>query len=423
LLQSFYHFPSFPAQPAIPLGGSVQNVLFVEANESTEVAFLAQPITTSSLSFSIRPGKSADLSAAEIEGVMTRFFLLFFVAFLLAGCATKRPLPCRQCTTASCDMKGGAAGKDREILLANHVSLADERKTDEGQKNGDVKDGNGKKNGNGKNGNGDDDAPKHMRDHGFLVEEASNQEKGEIQHIFNWINLWTRNHEGRARDFAAAYILEMPLGSQKHQFSFITQFLTAFDQPTGRPGEQVGDVGDTFLNYRYQLLSDDDFLWCAPRFSVILPTGDKRLGLGTGEVGYQFNLPISKYGERFDFHVNAGYTFIPDVSVPIETASAFLSPEHDLRGYNFGASAFWKPQTYLHFFLETLLLRFHEIDDRGQRDQVTQVFVNPGVRYAIIQDPLEWVVGVSVPVGLTRDTPDIGVFAYMSIEFSVRKEK
>jgi hypothetical protein len=33
------------------------------------------------------------------------------------------------------------------------------------------------------------------------------------------------------------------------------------------------------------------------------------------------------------------------------------------------------------------------------------------------------VLAVSVPIGLTRDTPDIGVIAYMSIEHPFRKLK
>ena len=50
------------------------------------------------------------------------------------------------------------------------------------------------------------------------------------------------------------------------------------------------------------------------------------------------------------------------------------------------------------------------------------VLVNPGVRYAVCQyEDVEWVLGVSVPVGLTRDSPDIGVFAYMSVEHTFRK--
>lgn len=364
---------------------------------------------------------------------MNRYALLLWISVLvslLPGCRTRALDDCRGCEGRHTIARAKEHG-DPRTLLVSATGFHDDYARNEDKKNGTTLDEDPKKkNGNGKNGKGDEEGPKHIRDNGFLVEEAFNQEKDEVQHIFNWINLWTHNREGRGRDFVAAYTMELPLGSQKHQFSFVIPFLTTFEQPSGRPGVQQGDIGDILLNYRYQLLADDEFLWCAPRLSLILPTGDKRLGTGTGEVGYQFNLPISKYGERFDFHLNAGYTFIPNVSIPIETElpgpppvlAMINSPKHDLRGYNFGASVFYKPETYLHFFVETLVQGIEEIDERGFRDSLTQVFVNPGVRYAIIQDPVEWVIGLSVPIGLTRDTPDIGIFAYMSVEFSFRKK-
>lgn len=266
----------------------------------------------------------------------------------------------------------------------------------------------------------EESGPGHIRDNAFLVEEAFNQEPGVAQHIFNWVTLFDWPQGSTTRNFAATYTMELPLGSQEHQFSFTTQFLTAFEKPDGGPPTQQGDVGDTLLNYRYQLLADDEFLWCAPRLTLIVPTADERFGLGTGEVGYQFNLPISRYGEWFDFHFNAGATFTPDVSLPLVGGSA--SPSHDLRGYNLGASAFWKPQTYLHFFVEALLLRGEEIDELGGRAGANQVFVNPGVRYAICQfDDVEWVIGAAVPIGLTENSPDIGAFFYMSIEHMFRR--
>ena len=262
--------------------------------------------------------------------------------------------------------------------------------------------------------------PEHIRDNAFLVEEAFNQEPGVVQHIFNWITLWDDTPQGRTRDFATTYTMELPLFSQTHQFSFTTEFVDAFEKPSIGPAEQQGGVGDTFLNYRYQLLADDDFLWVAPRFSLIVPTGDERFGLGTGKLGYQFNLPISKYGERFDLHFNAGLTHTPDVSVPL--GGGFFSPRHDLRGHNLGASIFYKPQTYFHVFVEALALWDEEIDELGSRDDVTHVFVNPGARYAVCQfDEVEWVLGVAVPVGLTSETPDIGLFAYMSVEHAFLK--
>jgi|GEM_PF-1712364 len=282
-----------------------------------------------------------------------------------------------------------------------------------------------------KSGNGDTNGkkedkkeePKHIRDNAILVEEAFNQEPGEVQHIFVWQNFWDRTSQGRTRDFSLAYTMELPLGSQKHQFSFTAQHLTHFDDPNIGPAAQQGDVGDTFLNYRYQLLADEEFLWCAPRFSVILPTGDRYLGTGTGAVGYQFNLPVSHYGAQFDFHFNAGCTYTPDVAVPISLVPKVLSPRHDLRGYNLGASVYWKPKVNFHLYVEALALWRDEIDEWGSRVSTTQVFISPGLRFAVIQEPLEWVLGVGVPIGLTRAAPDIGVFAYMSIEHPFRKKK
>ena len=264
------------------------------------------------------------------------------------------------------------------------------------------------------------EGPQDIRDNAFLVEEAYNQEPGVVQHILNWSNAWDRTPQGHTRDFLFTYTMEIPLGSQTHQFSFTTQFLTAFEKPNNAPATQQGDIGDTFLNYRYQLLADDEFLWAAPRFSLIVPTGDKQFGLGTGELGYQFNLPVSRYGDAFDFHFNAGATITPHVSLPQDNGVA--SPRHDLYGYNLGASTFWKPKTYLHFFVEALALWNDEIDAAGNRERTTIVLVNPGVRYAVCQyEDVEWVLGFSVPVGLTRDSPDIGVFAYMSVKHTFRK--
>jgi hypothetical protein len=260
----------------------------------------------------------------------------------------------------------------------------------------------------------EDEGPSHIRDNAFLVEEAANQEAGVVQNIFTWTHTWDRIPGGRTRDFLFTHTMELPLWSQTHQFSFTSQFLGAFEKPDFGPAANQGGVGDTVLSYRYQLLADDDFLWAAPRASLIIPTGDERFGLGTGELGYQFNLPISRYGECFDFHFNAGLTHVPDVSVPLAIG---VSPGQDLTGYNLGGSVFWKPETYLHFFVETLALWNDEIDEFGVEDNTTQVFINPGLRYAVCQlEACEWVLGVSVPVGLTSDSPDIGVFAYMSIE-------
>ena len=115
-------------------------------------------------------------------------------------------------------------------------------------------------------------------------------------------------------------------------------------------------------------------------------------------------------------------THVPRVSLPL--ASGLNSPRRDLTGYNLGASAFWKPSPRFHLFVEALALWLEDVNDDGFRDHFSQVFLNPGFRYAICQlDEVEWVVGLGVPIGLTAQTPDIGVFAYMSVEHNFRKMK
>jgi hypothetical protein len=123
----------------------------------------------------------------------------------------------------------------------------------------------------------------------------------------------------------------------------------------------------------------------------------------------------------FDYHFNAGVTFIPGVSQPM--ANGDFSPEHDVHIYSVGASVYYKPSYKFHLFVEALTLWGRAIDDdTGTRDNFTQVILNPGGRLVLAQlENIEWVIGVGVPIGLTRDAPNIGVFAYMSVEHSFRK--
>ena len=340
----------------------------------------------------------------EREKLMRLSILLLILAFA-TGCTSTSPTVVRSQAPTS-DTEFAEAREDAK-------QAPPPPKPAEKEKNGEEKKEESKK-------DKEKEGPKHIRDNGFFIEEAFNQEPGDVQHIFNWINFWDHTSQTRTRNFAWTYSMELPLGTQDHQFSFMTTFLTGYEKPVNRDATVRGDVGDTFLNYRYQLLADDEFLWCAPRFTVILPTGDKRNGTGTGEVGYQFNLPISHYGEDFDYHFNAGVTYEPGVSSILD--NGIESPRWDLRLYNVGVAAYWKPKTNLHFFVE-LALYNENIKDDGGRGHQTQVLANPGFRYAIFQqDEIEWVVGCSVPIGLTRESPNVGVFVYMSVEHAFRKK-
>jgi hypothetical protein len=348
------------------------------------------------------------------------------VVWLIAaiGCAAPRTTDCDTSEDAGPAFARCWANRHKDLDSAEREKVAEEMAKKWAEENGkDEKNGNGEEHGNGekKNGNGGFQA-KHIRDNGFLIEEAFNQGIGEVQHIFNWIQSWDRAPRLRSRFFDASYGMELPLGSQLHQFSFTVLYQTVFEKTDDGLVNQVGDIGDTELSYRYQLFANDDTLWCAPKFALILPTGDERFGFSNGAVGYDFVLPVSFYRDRFDFHINLGYSITPNASV--ELPNRVKSPRHDLNGYLLGAALYWKPEVFLHFFIEALWLRNEGIIEDGSKERGTQVFLNPGFRYAVTQNEgVEWVLGVAVPVGLTRDTPDIGVFAYMSIEYDFRNPK
>jgi hypothetical protein len=202
-------------------------------------------------------------------------------------------------------------------------------------------------------------------------------------------------------------------------------FLTLETQIDGEPTAKTGGLGDVMLNYRLQLVKEDEepgWPAVAPRLSLILPTGDKARGLGNGELGYQFNLPISKQIEPFAFHFNAGCTYVPGVSVALDDGSE--SPRRDLHSYNLGASAIWLVNYDFNLMLEFVTYWNESLDALGNRERTRVAILNPGFRWAAFTgDEVQWVLGVGVPIGVSRDAPDIGIFGYMSVEHDFKKKK
>jgi hypothetical protein len=261
-----------------------------------------------------------------------------------------------------------------------------------------------------------DGGREHIKDNSFLIEEAYNQEKGVAQHIFNWVRTWDQADDGDHDEFTFLYTIELPIGGETHQLSFTPMVFEHFsDDPDGGPETEEGGWGDVFVNYRYQLSMDDPCSMrpaISPRFSVLLPTGDEDRGLGNGEVGYQFNLPISKELDPFALHFNAGSTVTPDVD------------DNTLNGYNVGTSIIWLRSYDVNFMLEFVTLWDEELDDAGNLDHTTSVILNPAVRAALYTgEEIQWVIGAGVPIGLSEDAPDIGMFIYMSVEHAFRTNR
>lgn len=176
----------------------------------------------------------------------------------------------------------------------------------------------------------------------------------------------------------------------------------------GDPAETgFGDVG---LNYRYQLVLKDH-LAVAPRFSVILPSGDYRKGLGTDAYGYQFNLPISvELSETWVTHLNAGATLTPGSRAPGGSKA-------DTMASNAGASLIWLTSETFNVMLEAVVNSFESVMPDGSKQRGSTFFINPGVRYAInYPSGLQIVPGLAAPTGLGALHGDYGLFLYLSFE-------
>lgn len=257
------------------------------------------------------------------------------------------------------------------------------------------------------------DAPvRGIMDNSFLVEEAYNQEAGIVQHIFTAFHSVDRvsGPDDRAWDFA--FTQEWPLFSQTHQVSYTIPF-----SAVESGGQSVSGFGDVLLNYRWQAIFREDTLTAfAPRFSLILPTGNADKGFGDDTLGYQLNLPFSTaLNDRWSAHANAGLTFLPD---------AGTGPTHDLLNYNLGASAIYAATDRFHLMLEWVGNWDESSDGGGGTDREFASVISPGARYAFnFKNDTQFVLGVAAPIGLNRAAPDIGVFLYVSFEHAFQRKK
>jgi hypothetical protein len=247
-----------------------------------------------------------------------------------------------------------------------------------------------------------------IEDNSFLIEEAYNQEPGVVQHIFQSVY----SSGPRQRGWAFAFTQEWPIYGQDHQFSY-----TVLGYHLSNEGERQYGVGDTFLNYRYQVLEEGPGKPAfAPRFSLIVPTGNRDKGTGNGVVGYQWNLPFSKkVTSRVALHANLGVTYLPHVRSPMNNGQ--LSPKQSLVSPWIGGSAIYALLPRLHLMLEWLGIIQDNINGDGRAVRTFNPLIAPGFRAAVLnEENLQIVMGVAAPIGLNRQVNNYGAFLYLSIE-------
>ena len=241
---------------------------------------------------------------------------------------------------------------------------------------------------------------KGIQDNSFFIEEAYNQEPGVVQHIFNLPIDFTNG----SREIAPSFTQEWPVFSQTHQFSYTIPYIFTEDD---------NGMEDMRLNYRLQALTENEHTPAfAPRLSLVLATGDRDKGFGAGVVGYETNLPFSKIvSDRWTLHFNAGMSVFPNAH-----------DSHHLTNYNVGASAIYAVSRDFNLMLETVARWNDDIAEGAfvfeeTVDRTTTAIVSPGARYAFnFANDAQLVIGAALPIGLTSDSPDWGVFFYCSFE-------
>lgn len=250
---------------------------------------------------------------------------------------------------------------------------------------------------------------KAIADNSFFLEEAFNQEPGVVQHISTFTRL-------RGDGFFYTFVQEWPAPNQRHQLSLSLPFAAR----SGPPSEH--GIGDILLNYRFGAVQREN-VGFAPRVSLVIPSGNNDRGLGSGSAGVQFNFPVShRFSESWIYHLNAGATILP-------RARALTSGgpvRRSLDSYSAGGSVIWLAKANFNALLESFTEFGQEIDGAGNAVRSTEVFVSPGLRWAINVGSLQIVPGIAVPFRVNGGTAARGILFYLSFEHpfgSARKPK
>lgn len=252
----------------------------------------------------------------------------------------------------------------------------------------------------------------NIEDNSMFIEEAFNQEKAIIQHISNFIF-----DDLNGGDFVYGYTQEIPLAGDKHQLSFTLNY-SVLDQPI--PGFPAYGFGDILVNYRPMLLDKNDWALVIPRFTLIVPTGSAKGGLGDGAWGSQFNLAVTKrLNSRITTHWNAGWTHFAKKDVYGEDVSGnpVLLAEESQNFYNVGLSGIYLVSDGFNLMVEALSSFESESDGNGNTERYVSSIINPGFRTAFNIGKVQIVPGLGVPLFFTDNKfQRSGGFIYLSIE-------
>lgn len=221
-----------------------------------------------------------------------------------------------------------------------------------------------------------------IQDNSFLIQEAYNQPRGVVQHVF------TAEPDANG-ETVFTFGQEWPIGGVRHQFGFAVPVFC----PCGEAERSVG-LGDVELGYRYQAAgARGGRVHVAPELLVALPTGRAGLGRGADEVTFGVTVPVSvALARRLVAHANAGATL---------TTETWMA----------GGSLVWLARPKLNLLLEGVW--------DGERGG-SAFTLSPGVRGAIELGRVQVVPGIAVPVVFDEGEHSADWLLYLSVEHPFR---
>lgn len=256
----------------------------------------------------------------------------------------------------------------------------------------------------------------------FLTSGPYTQKKNSPQII--WANQWFRDRQGLTRT-------QSYTGAGRFEWG-LTEFLEADlefgavrvrEREAEAPSFAAAGADDVMVGIRYRLLREPRFpftLTTGPQ--VIAPVASRRRGLGSGRVGYAWDIAAAKdWGGPVFLVASLNLRWTPDVPAFPDGSG----PRLDLSAVRWGTALGFRALERrtaeganhdLHVLLEVGGAREDDLEG-GRRVRSTPVQFAPGVRYGFLRRSGSLAeIGVSFPVGLTGAAPDWGFLLQLQFE-------
>lgn len=265
-------------------------------------------------------------------------------------------------------------------------------------------------------------------DFAFLTGGPNTQGKFVPQWIFaNFLGV-DRDHEDGAtvhrRTLLSTLRTEFGI-TDELEADAIVGYALAWERAGETPTEAIDGALDTILGARYRFLTQEKhWITFTAGPQLLLPTGDEKKGLSTGEVGWAIDAAASHDFGRLFFYAQINWAEWRDVDPPgvdrrfnlgklyYSFALAGKLVEHWDEGYLHDVHAFLE----LAGSLEDVVAP-DPVTGRPHRENVESFVFAPGIRYGYTTPKSRlFEIGISVPIGLDHDADDWGLILQIQYE-------